>query len=344
MRQLLAIWVILSLVLCTGTPSNAEIVNTKNVYTYDSLLANIYEIRSAYPSQVKVTVIGKSALGNAIPALKIGKGEHNVLFVGSHHGREWLTTTILMKMLESYVSAYKNNEPIFGYDSRILDDVSIWFVPMLNPDGVMIQQKGISSFPIAYQQLLVEMNDNDLSFKKWKANGVGIDLNRQYSAGWDELKGTNKFACYQFYRGRQPMEADETAALIQFTQKVDPLISVSYHSSGRVLYWYYKNDPNVVLRDYAIAKKFSVMTGYSLAEPPKEAVGGGFTDWFIQEFKRPGFTPEISYEVQETNPPLSVFDEEWERNQAVGLLIASEAKKMITNQYEITDFQHIFDF
>jgi len=344
MRRFLFVCLVLTIVLHTGITASAENISQQNVRSYKSLLANIYELRTTYPSLVEVTVIGKSTFGHSIPALKIGTGKKHVLFVGSHHGREWLTTTILMKMIKTYIHAYKNGEIISGFDPRILDTISIWFVPMLNPDGVMIQQNGLSDYPIAFQQLLLEMNNNDLNFKKWKANGIGIDLNRQYPAGWDELKGTNEFQSYQFYKGNRPMEADEVASLVQFTQKINPLISVSYHSSGRVLYWHYKNDPNVVLRDHSIAKKFANITGYELAEPPKEASGGGFTDWFIQDFNRPGFTPEISYEVKETNPPLSVFNEEWERNQAIGLMIATEAKKMALNEYEMTDFQHIFDY
>ena len=308
--------------------AEGPIVNTSKPYTYSELLKDVVALRETFPKSIEVDVIGETTLGREIPAIKVGNGKKHVLFIGSHHGREWLTTSLLMKMIEEYAVAYEKNETVMNLESSILNDISIWFIPMLNPDGVMIQQEGITAFPLAYQQLLLEMNQNDLDFKKWKANGIGIDLNRQYPAGWEKLKKGPTTQSYQFYKGKHPLEAKETKALVDFTYQIDPLISVSYHSSGRVLYWYYKNDLQVVNRDYRIAKRLSKLTGYKLAKPPKKATGGGFTDWFITEFKRPAFTPEISYEVDNTNPPLSVFTEEWDRNKGVGLMIANEAQKI----------------
>ncbi|MDF0728780.1 M14 family zinc carboxypeptidase [Cytobacillus sp. S13-E01] len=306
----------------------AAIVNPDQVYTYDQMMMDIKSLTRHYPEELEVKIIGRSTLGKEIPAIKLGKGEKNILFIGSHHGREWLTTNLLMKMLDAYTPAYKKGGTLFEYDVSVLDKVSIWFVPMLNPDGVTIQQQGIDKFPIVYKELLLDMNENDLNFKKWKANGIGIDLNRQYPAGWNEIEGDSDNVSYQFYKGNKPLEAKETDAMVRFTYEIDPSIAIAYHSSGRVLYWYYKNKSEFVNRDKKIAQKFSKMTGYELAEPPKHAVGGGYTDWFISEFNRPAFTAEISFQVNETSPPLYVLAEEWKRNRAIGLMMATEAVKL----------------
>ncbi len=330
MKKTLLLFSLIFFSFCQVSYGKGEkIVNPNVEYTYETLLKDVTELWIRYPELLQVVSLGKTTYGKQIPALKLGNGKNKILLVGSHHGREWITTSLLMEMLETYAIAYKNKTTIKGFAPNILDDVSIWFVPMLNPDGVEIQQKGISHLPLAYQQLLLEMNDNDLSFSKWKANGVGIDLNRQYPAGWEKIKGDHPYGSYKFYKGEEPLEAVEVQALIKLINREDPLITIAYHSSGRVIYWHYKNNNNVVKRDKMIAKKISGLTGYELAKPPKQAVGGGLTDWFIQEYKRPGYTIEVSYDVEETNPPLSVFSEEWERNKAVGLMIAEEAKTMI---------------
>ncbi|MBE4906830.1 carboxypeptidase [Bacillus luteolus] len=307
---------------------SAEIVNPQQVYTYEEMTRDLSLLKEKYPEELEVISIGSTTFGRDIPTVKLGKGSKNVLFIGSHHGREWLTTNLLMEMIEVYSEAYHTKENLFGFDTSILDNVSIWFVPMLNPDGVTIQQQGADGFPLSYKEILLEMNENDLDFKKWKANGVGIDLNRQYPAGWDEITGDSPHVSYHYYKGSRPLEAEEVRALVRFTYEIDPLIAVAYHSSGRVLYWYYNNRPHLVERDKRIAEKFSKMTGYELEDPPENAVGGGYTDWFISEFKRPAFTAEISFNVTETNPPLYVFSEEWRRNKAIGLMIASEATKI----------------
>ena len=42
-----------------------------------------------------------------------------------------------------------NKEKQLGsYSPQLLDEVSIWFVPMINPDGVSIQQGNLSVYPL----------------------------------------------------------------------------------------------------------------------------------------------------------------------------------------------------
>jgi g-D-glutamyl-meso-diaminopimelate peptidase len=250
-----------------------------------------------------------------------------VVLIGSHHGREWLTSIMLMKMLESYAASY-DEKGIFGFKSNhILNDVSLWFVPMLNPDGVDIQQNKLQSFPSKHQELLVKMNEGSTNFKSWKSNGMGIDLNRQYSAGWENLDQDPVSPSYKSYKGERPFEAKEVLSLTKFIKEINPSIAVAYHTAGREIYWNYKNGNNLK-RDKLVAKKISKLTGYKLAKPAKDAVGGGFTDWFITTYHRPAMTIEISYLVGETNPPLSIFKKEWKRNRYVGLKLAAEAKRI----------------
>jgi g-D-glutamyl-meso-diaminopimelate peptidase len=80
------------------------------------------------------------------------------------------------------------------------------------------------------------------------------------------------------------------------------------------------------------------MTRYSLIYNRRATGGGGFTDWFVSVKKRPGFTPEISKPVYETNPPLSEFPNAWKENQAVSLYVASEGSKLF-NQRNYSSLQ-----
>ena len=119
--------------------------------------------------------------------LSLVRGKRNIVLIGAHHGREWLTSMLLMKKLEEYAIAY-NGQTDFGTASTgILDEVSIWFIPMLNPDGVTIQQNKLTEFPNKHVKHLLSMNDKVENFERWKANGMGLDLNRQYPAGWKRL-------------------------------------------------------------------------------------------------------------------------------------------------------------
>jgi g-D-glutamyl-meso-diaminopimelate peptidase len=232
-----------------------------------------------------------------------------------------------MAMLESYSEAYQQNKQFGPVSTNILDEVSIWFVPMLNPDGVAIQQHNFKGFPTKHQKQLLLMNEGEGNFKRWKANGMGIDLNRQYPAGWDQLETEPNSPHFKAYKGKKPLESVEVKALSNFINEIDPMIAVSYHTAGREIFWHYKNGKELK-RDKRIAKRIAKLTGYKLSKPEKDAVGGGFTDWFITAFHRPALTIEISYLVGETNPPLAVFKEEWKRNRYVGLKLAEEAKNI----------------
>lgn len=318
--------VLLFLVLQFDFSSKAEAVETKRPYSYDILEQDIAKIDHMY-KEVDVKAIGKSHFGRTIYGMKLGKGKHSIILVGAHHGREWMTSMLLMKKLEGYAKAYKNHTDFGHMSTHILDEVSIWFIPMLNPDGVTIQQNRLEQFPYDTHKELLAMNEGLENFQRWKANGLGVDLNRQYPAGWRKLSKQPDSPSYQFYKGRKPVEAQEVKTLTEFISEVNPVIAVAYHSSGEEVFWNYHNGKHLI-RDKKIAKKVSKLTGYKLAKPPKQATGGGFTDWFITQYHRPALTIEISPLVGETSPPLNFFETVWVRNKYVGLTLAKEAKRI----------------
>ena len=148
---LITVVLVLSLLLPLPGETNAAakaIVNPNKTYTYTQMGKDIAALKKAYPDLVQVKVIGTSEYGRKIYAVGLGKGSANVFINGSHHAREWLTTTLNMYMIEKYAAAYKGNQKISGYNAKsLLNSSTIWFVPMVNPDGVTLQQQGLKAFP-----------------------------------------------------------------------------------------------------------------------------------------------------------------------------------------------------
>ncbi|TWD89698.1 g-D-glutamyl-meso-diaminopimelate peptidase [Neobacillus bataviensis] len=321
------ICVLFCLFTLTNSAADAKIVKVDKPYSYECLQQDLKQIGKKYQDYIEIKTIGTSHFGREIWGVKLGEGKTNIVLIGAHHGREWLTSALLMNMLESYAEAYQRGKRIGFRSTDILNQVSIWFIPMLNPDGVTIQQNNLKSFSPDYQKQLLQMNEGSRNLKRWKANGIGVDLNRQYPAGWRRLNQEQSNPSYAFYKGKKPLESKEVIALTNFIREIKPSIAVAYHTAGREIFWNYKNGRHLK-RDYKVAKKVSRLTNYKLAKPDPEAFGGGFTDWFITTYHRPAMTIEISYLVGETCPPLSVFNTEWKRNKYVGLLLAKEAKKM----------------
>jgi g-D-glutamyl-meso-diaminopimelate peptidase len=320
---------------CFPLLASAQIVETDKMYTYEMLTEDLVELSQRYPNLITYKSITITPNGRELWAVKVGKGNPSILVNGAHHAREWMTSTLLIKMIATYAEAYRTNKTVEGFDPTILDEVSIWFVPMVNPDGVTLQQYGLDAFPIYLHPSLINMNEGLKDFRRWKANLNGIDLNRQYPANWGNLKGVNKKPNYQFYKGRKPLEADEVKALVDFTYEIKPEIAVSYHSTGNVLFWGFHQwgltHTTEFTRDYyEIAEKVSELTRYKLEEPASHQQGGGYTDWFIQAFDKPALTVEIGSLIKNNSLPLEAFPDIWERNKTIGLFLAESVK----NRYD----------
>lgn len=341
MRKIIFL-VIIAIFLLSGVlhTRNAEastlIVNPNQVYSYSKMVSDIQKLKAAYPDLINVKVIGKSEYGRNLYAVSLGHGPAQVFINGSHHAREWLTTNLNMYMLNQYAESYERNGKIDGYDARsILNGATIWFVPMVNPDGVTLQQQGLDAFSKSAQASLVRMNGGSTNFKRWKANAKGIDLNRQYPADWRYIKNSPKGPSYKDFKGNAPESAAETKAIVKFANEINPEMALSYHSSGKILYWNYKQDKTRYSRDKVYANQLSKFTGYKLINPGPNPSGGGFTDWFILTKKRPAFALEIAKPVDETNPPISEFPSVWRENQEVGLYIANESIKLYNERIAV---------
>lgn len=54
--------------------------------------------------------IGTSICGRDIPMVRLGDGKHKVLYVGTHHGCEWLTGALLLRFIDAYGTAFSTRQ------------------------------------------------------------------------------------------------------------------------------------------------------------------------------------------------------------------------------------------
>lgn len=155
-----------------------NVVQTDISYTYDNLIRNISGLSRIYPF-LQIGSIGRSILGRPIPVIRIGEGEKEVFYNASIHANEWITTPVLMKFLEEYSRRYIEDSTIFGYNARdLFENVTLYIVPMINPDGVDLVTGAIREEESAYEQARKIAEDYpDIPFPDgWKANIEGVDL------------------------------------------------------------------------------------------------------------------------------------------------------------------------
>ena len=296
------------------------IVNTTVPITAESCDRMLLALAEKYPF-CRTEVIGVTAYGRPIRALVMGNGERKVIYSAAHHANEWLTSLVLLKFAEDLAEAIQNNGRIYGVLAKNVAAAStLYLIPMVNPDGVDLVVGAIPPESAPYQEAekLAAFYPEIPFSKGWKANLLGIDLNLQYPAGWlqaREIKFMQGFTRPgpRDYVGRFPLSQQESRALAEFTEAIDPTLVLAYHSQGEVIYWQF--------RDYqvpgaeALAREFARLSGYALEDTPYESSFAGYKDWFIKRFRRPGFTIEVG---QGENPlPLSQFDKIYADNLGI---------------------------
>ena len=113
-----------------------SIVPTNVNYNYSLMSQNLATLNRTYPF-LNVQTVGNSVLGKNIYVVKLGKGTKKVFYSASIHANEWITSVLLMKFIEDYCITYNNNSRLYGYSvRRLFNSVSIYIMPMVNPDGV----------------------------------------------------------------------------------------------------------------------------------------------------------------------------------------------------------------
>lgn len=298
------------------------IVQTNNNYNYEIMRSDIYELNITYPF-LQVQNIGFSVLGKQLPIIRLGRGSKEVFYSASFHANEWITSVVLMKFIEDYCTAYTNNSNLFGYNIRnLFNTVSIYIMPMVNPDGVNLVTGTYNINSSIYRSFQsFSYNYPNIPFPNgWKANFNGVDLNLQFPAGWEQarrIKYSQGFTSPspRDFVGLGPLTEPEALAIYNFTLSHNFRIVISYHTQGQEIYWNFQNiNPP---RGFAIGTRFANASGYTLANVPFNSSFAGYKDWFIQNYNRPGYTIEAGLG---NNPlPISQFGEIYRDN--LGILI-----------------------
>ena len=284
----------------------------------------ITQLAQTYPF-IRTQELTRTAFGRPVRAMIMGNGPRKVIYTAAHHANEWITGYILLKFAEELAQAMQDGGRVWGVSAQtIADAATIYMVPMVDPDGVDLVTGAIEPGTLEYE-LARRLGENypQIPFPDgWKANLMGVDLNLQYPAGWLQARqikfsqGFTKPGPRDFV-GRAPLGQLESRALAGYTQTVDPALVLAYHTQGQVIYWKFKDV--FVPGAQALAEEFSRISGYALEETPYESAWAGYKDWFIQDFRRPGFTIEAG---SGENPlPLSQFDEMYRRN--IGILVTA---------------------
>ena len=262
----------------------------------EALSAFIKDLQKRHP-HIPHEIIGYSILGRPIDMVRLGYGKSASLFVGAHHGAESITSLLLMKFMEDVLENERMpSRHLIGFDlGQIMANRSIYVVPMLNPDGVAIRHIGADAAGVLKESVLAMNGGHDFSL--WQANARGVDLNHNYDAEFEKCKKAEwDLGIFSGgptrYGGEHPESEPETKALASLTRNLSQNLrtALALHTQGEEIYWDFNGNASKDAR--MLAKRFSEVSGYTVAKPPKEASYGGYKDFVIQKFGLPAFTIE----------------------------------------------------
>lgn len=300
---------------------------------YSALLCGLVldGLRARYP-KLKIETFGTSVLGRDLMVASIGEGDVSVGINAAHHANEWITTPLVLRMLESCLYADAYGTTLGGFDVRaLLSRARLVLVPLVNPDGVDLVTGCFAANDPAFQRAMGFAGDYPrIPFPSgWKANINGVDLNLGYPAGWEQARSI-KFAQGftrpgpRDYVGTAPLAEPENRAMASLTQREAFSLTVAYHTQGAEIYWRYNGYAPQGAEE--IVSTFAAVSGYAPADPAEFSSYAGYKDWFIDAFDRPGFTVEAG---RGENPlPLSDLPQLYRENIGIfvnSLAIASNA-------------------
>jgi carboxypeptidase T len=196
-------------------------------YKYQDMLDALDDMAAMYPALITVRAPISTFLtheGRPIYHVKISDSpalndstEPKVLYTAIHHAREPMsmsqTIFYMWYLLENYAT-----DPEVQY---LVDNVEMYFVPCINPDGY------------------IENETNDPSgfgfHRKNKApvggSNPGVDLNRNYSYGWNTT-GVSADPNSDTYPGTSAFSEPETSAIKWLVESVNFTLASNSHSYG----------------------------------------------------------------------------------------------------------------
>ncbi|MBI2789367.1 MAG: zinc carboxypeptidase [Elusimicrobia bacterium] len=261
-------------------------------HNYKELEAELRSLAARAPDLVSVFSIGKSTRGRDLWAVRLTKGatgtqrskKPGIVFMGTHHAREHLSTEVPLLIAKNLVDNRADAEV-----ARLLDTRDVYFIPMVNPDGVEYDIEGGK-----YHMHRKNMAQN--------ADGsTGVDLNRNYAWGWGG-GGASPNPDDDTYRGPSAFSEPESKAVRDFVSARPNLkVLLSYHTfSELILYPWGGSDEQIPDKKALAAFKnmageMAKMTGYTPEQSSDLYVATGDTcDWAWGEKGIFAFTFELT--------------------------------------------------
>lgn len=228
----------------------------------DDIARDFAALEQSHPDVCERVCLGRSEEGRPIWALHVtdnvhadATGKTGIVITGLHHAREWMTTE---------VTGYTAHQLVD--DRERLQKGDFWIVPVANPDGLEYSR------------------ETDNMWRKNRAGGVGVDLNRNYfdpahpglyRPDWDKPDTTADDSergaddpSSNVFRGPGGASEPETQVIQELKFRPHMRAAVDFHSFGEAILYpfsYTKDAPPDVATWREIGAKMGEAAGGEVA-------------------------------------------------------------------------------
>lgn len=305
-------------------------------YTYPELQEDLAALQQTYGAHFSYQSIGKSVDGREIYACTVGNphAPKKIMITGGIHGREYLSSLVVMKQIEYYLANYDTG----SYDgmtyAKMFEQVAFCVLPMINPDGVMLALCGIESVQTPTVRETLEgiyadnmsdgltsaANINDYFVYNWKSNANGVDLNRNFAlSNWDEVRTGILLPCFRNYKGPSAASEPETKAVSAYVTSLGEIEGMlAFHTAGQVVYWDCGMTGGVRQETFDLAKAVCDHTGFKFIYDTH--LDASLNDWMTLELGVPTVTVELANVIYPM--PVSELEDAWEQTKELWAVTA----------------------
>ncbi len=142
-----------------------------------------------------VSKVGESLEGRAIYQVKIGTGATKVLLWSQMHGDEPTATMAIMDILNFFAT----NDELDSYKKTILDNLTLYFIPLLNPDGgEQFRRRTALNVDLNRDALRLQTPEGQLLKKIRSQTNADWGFNLHDQSRYNSVGNTNKTATISF--------------------------------------------------------------------------------------------------------------------------------------------------
>ena len=304
-------------------PGNFYFSNT-GAYTYQNMVADLNALQAAFPS-MQMSVLANTVDGRQIYHVVVGNPQapHQILVHAGIHAREYIVSQLAMREIASLLVMQQGNLLYQGQSvAALLQNTCIHFVPMVNPDGITLVQGGIDALnteaaKAQVQSIIAADGATNVSsyLRQWKNNINGVNLNRNFDAYWQEATPKVNHPSNMNYKGTAAECEIESKALADLCRQIMPDYTISYHTQGRVIYWYFGETGTYKANAQYLANVVHQNSGYEISNTWSQTDAAGFKDWAELKLDIPSVTIECGHGTSPVSE--SQISQIWEENDGI---------------------------